>query len=119
MSITIDAKPKTSAPQGIVPDRRLACSCSADIQFWRNNKSMMGLSARTVIISFVSQVIVLMYLLDNETSWMIIISAAVGCVIEFWKIGKAMDISVSHLRGFHPWFPTFRTRVRCSADGAE
>lgn len=69
----------------------------ADIQFWRNNKSMEGLSARTVIISFVSQVIVLLYLLDNETSWMIIISAAVGCVIEFWKIGRAMDISVRHL----------------------
>ncbi|GBG87073.1 hypothetical protein CBR_g44530 [Chara braunii] len=65
-----------------------------DIAFWKGNKSMEGLSARTVVINFVCQVIVFFYLLDNETSWMIIASAGVGCAIEFWKIGKAMNVSV-------------------------
>ncbi|KAL3688246.1 hypothetical protein R1sor_014555 [Riccia sorocarpa] len=65
-----------------------------DIQFWNKNKSMEGLSARSVVINFFCQLIVFLYLLDNETSWMILLSAGVGVGIEFWKIGKAMIIEV-------------------------
>ncbi|KAF1875751.1 hypothetical protein Lal_00006381 [Lupinus albus] len=65
-----------------------------DIQFWNKNKSMEGLSAKSVVVSFISQLIVFLYLLDNDTSWMILGSSGVGCVIEFWKIGKAMHIEI-------------------------
>ncbi|KAF9684145.1 hypothetical protein SADUNF_Sadunf04G0087300 [Salix dunnii] len=65
-----------------------------DIQFWNKNKSMEGLSAKSVVVSFISQLIVFLYLLDNDTSWMILGSSGVGCCIEFWKIGKAMHIEI-------------------------
>ncbi|XP_074321008.1 uncharacterized protein LOC141657620 [Silene latifolia] len=65
-----------------------------DIQFWNKNKSMEGLSAKTVVVSFISQLIVFLYLLDNDTSWMILFSSGIGCCIEFWKIGKAMHVEV-------------------------
>lgn len=65
-----------------------------DIQFWNKNKSMEGLSAKSVVVSFLCQLIVFLYLLDNETSWMILASSGIGCVIEFWKIGKAMHIEI-------------------------
>ncbi|KAL2497989.1 Transmembrane CLPTM1 family protein [Abeliophyllum distichum] len=65
-----------------------------DIQFWNKNKSMEGLSAKSVIVNFICQLIVFLYLLDNETSWMILASSGVGCCIEFWKIGKAMHIEI-------------------------
>ncbi|CAH9109961.1 unnamed protein product [Cuscuta europaea] len=65
-----------------------------DIQFWNKNKSMEGLSAKSVVVNFISQLIVFLYLLDNETSWMILASSGVGCCIEFWKIGKAMHIEI-------------------------
>ncbi|KAI5672150.1 hypothetical protein M9H77_12514 [Catharanthus roseus] len=65
-----------------------------DIQFWNKNKSMEGLSARSVVVNFVCQLIVFLYLLDNDTSWMILASSGIGCCIEFWKIGKAMHIEV-------------------------
>ncbi|XP_072981458.1 uncharacterized protein [Typha angustifolia] len=65
-----------------------------DIQFWNKNKSMEGLSAKSVVVSFVCQLIVFLYLLDNETSWMILASSGIGCCIEFWKIGKAMHIEI-------------------------
>ncbi|XVF17023.1 hypothetical protein REPUB_Repub10bG0081100 [Reevesia pubescens] len=65
-----------------------------DIQFWNKNKSMEGLSAKSVVVSFLCQLIVFLYLLDNETSWMILASSGVGCCIEFWKIGKAMHIEI-------------------------
>ncbi|MQL88990.1 hypothetical protein Taro_021568 [Colocasia esculenta] len=65
-----------------------------DIQFWNKNKSMEGLSAKSVVVSFACQLIVFLYLLDNDTSWMILASSGVGCCIEFWKIGKAMHIEI-------------------------
>jgi len=55
---------------------------------------MEGLSAKTVVVSFACQLIIFLYLLDNDTSWMILASSGIGCVIEFWKIGKAMRIEV-------------------------
>ena len=55
---------------------------------------MEGLSAKSVVVSFISQLIVFLYLLDNDTSWMILGSSGIGCCIEFWKIGKAMHIEV-------------------------
>eukprot|EP00262_Sarcandra_glabra_P020094 TRINITY_DN7897_c0_g1_i1.p1 TRINITY_DN7897_c0_g1~~TRINITY_DN7897_c0_g1_i1.p1 ORF type:complete len:590 (-),score=95.29 TRINITY_DN7897_c0_g1_i1:365-2134(-) len=65
-----------------------------DIQFWNKNKSMEGLSAKSVVVSFISQLIVFLYLIDNDTSWMILASSGIGCCIEFWKIGKAMHIEI-------------------------
>ncbi|PHT30889.1 hypothetical protein CQW23_27226 [Capsicum baccatum] len=65
-----------------------------DIQFWNKNKSMEGLSAKSVVVNFFCQLIVFLYLLDNDTSWMILASSGVGCCIEFWKIGKAMHIEI-------------------------
>eukprot|EP00249_Psilotum_nudum_P023305 c28823_g2_i1 orf=744-2882(-) len=81
-----------------------------DIQFWNKNKSMEGLSAKSVVVSFICQLIVFLYLLDNETSWMIIASSGIGCCIEFWKIGKAMHIEIDRSRGF----PILRFRDRDS-----
>ncbi|XP_002970129.2 cleft lip and palate transmembrane protein 1 homolog [Selaginella moellendorffii] len=81
-----------------------------DIQFWNKNKSMEGLSARSVVVNFFCQLVVFLYLLDNETSWMIILSSGVGCCIEFWKIGKAMHIEVDRSGRF----PLLRFRDRDS-----
>ncbi|KAF3787570.1 Cleft lip and palate transmembrane protein [Nymphaea thermarum] len=69
-----------------------------DIQFWNKNKSMEGLSAKSVVLNFACQLIVFLYLLDNETSWMILASSGVGVCIEFWKIGKAMHIEIDRSR---------------------
>ncbi|KAG1331225.1 cleft lip and palate transmembrane protein 1 [Cocos nucifera] len=65
-----------------------------DIQFWNKNKSMEGLSAKSVVVNFICQLIVFLYLLDNDTSWMILASSGIGVCIEFWKIGKAMHIEI-------------------------
>ena len=40
------------------------------------------------------QVVVFLYLLDNETSFVILASSGVGLLIEFWKVTKAMDVSI-------------------------
>ena len=58
----------------------------SDIGFWRNNKSMEGLSARSIIIQAFCQVVVFLYLLDNDTSFVVLFSSGLGLAIQFWKV---------------------------------
>src|SRR5690554_7885988 len=60
-----------------------------DVSFLRNTKSLEGLSIRAVFMNVVSQFIVLLYLMDNETSLLVIGSVSVGLVIEIWKVFRA------------------------------
>lgn len=53
-----------------------------DIGFWRQNKSMEGLSARTMVLNACMQVVIFLYLLDNDTSTLILVSNGVGLAIE-------------------------------------
>lgn len=59
-----------------------------DIQFWNNRKSLEGLSVRSVFFNVFQALIVLLYVLDNETNFVIRISCFVGLAIEIWKINK-------------------------------
>ncbi|XP_036328022.1 cleft lip and palate transmembrane protein 1 homolog isoform X2 [Rhagoletis pomonella] len=63
-----------------------------DIQFWNNRKSLEGLSVRSVFFGVFQSLIVLLYVLDNETNFMIRVSCFVGLGIEIWKINKVVDI---------------------------
>ena len=65
------------------------------VGFWRQNKSMEGLSARTVVFNAACQAIIFLYLLDNDTSWMVLLSSGLGLGIEAWKITKCMDVRVT------------------------
>ena len=40
------------------------------------------------------QAVIFLYLLDNNTSFVVLGSAGVGTLIEFWKITKAVDVSI-------------------------
>eukprot|EP00192_Tetraselmis_astigmatica_P024363 CAMPEP_0117696940 /NCGR_PEP_ID=MMETSP0804-20121206/28945_1 /TAXON_ID=1074897 /ORGANISM="Tetraselmis astigmatica, Strain CCMP880" /LENGTH=312 /DNA_ID=CAMNT_0005511121 /DNA_START=300 /DNA_END=1238 /DNA_ORIENTATION=+ len=71
----------------------------SDIGFWRNNKSMEGLSARSVVIQAGCQAVIFLYLLDNETSYMVLFSSGMGLAIEFWKITKVMKVTTGRWRG--------------------
>lgn len=64
-----------------------------DIQFWRDRKSLEGLSVRSVFFNVFQSLIVLLYVLDNETNFMIRISCFVGLAIELWKIKKVVNIN--------------------------
>jgi len=66
-----------------------------DIQFWNNRKSLEGLSVRSVFFNVFQSVIVLLYVLDNETNTVIKISCFVGLIIEIWKINKVIDVRVN------------------------
>eukprot|EP00747_Dinoflagellata_sp_TGD_P021579 gnl/TRDRNA2_/TRDRNA2_128581_c0_seq1.p1 gnl/TRDRNA2_/TRDRNA2_128581_c0~~gnl/TRDRNA2_/TRDRNA2_128581_c0_seq1.p1 ORF type:complete len:663 (+),score=127.18 gnl/TRDRNA2_/TRDRNA2_128581_c0_seq1:53-1990(+) len=71
-----------------------------DIQFWRKNESMQGLSARSMIVSFVCQLITALYLLDSqETSRLIVFEICLDTALATWKLSKAVKVSMT------PTFP--------------
>ncbi|KAK7104349.1 putative lipid scramblase CLPTM1 [Littorina saxatilis] len=63
-----------------------------DIQFWRSRKSLEGLSVRSVFFNVFQSLIVLLYVMDNETNTVVKISIFVGLCIEIWKIKKVVNI---------------------------
>lgn len=79
------------------------------MQFWRDRKNLQGLSVRSVLISAVFQVIILLYLLEEDTSILILASVAISTLIELWKITKVLRIQV----GF--WYVRISDRASYAA----
>jgi len=64
-----------------------------DIQFWNNRKSTEGLSVRSVFFNVFQNLIIVLYVLDQETNTMVRVSCCIGLVIELWKITKITDVT--------------------------
>jgi hypothetical protein len=65
-----------------------------DIQFWKDRKSLEGLSVRSVFFNLFQSVVVLLYVMDNDTNTMIRVSIGIGLLIELWKIPKVVNIKL-------------------------
>ncbi|XP_038077792.1 cleft lip and palate transmembrane protein 1 homolog [Patiria miniata] len=63
-----------------------------DIQFWNNRKSLEGLSVRSVFFGVFQSLIVLLYIMDNETNFVVKVSVFIGLIIEAWKITKVVNV---------------------------
>ena len=92
-------EPRTRRGQGA---RRPRDSVSVDVEFWRKRKSMEGVSVRSVVLNVGIQTVVFLYLLDNDTSYMILISTGIGVLIETWKIQRALIVKVCDAAAWGP-----------------
>ncbi|RIB26894.1 cleft lip and palate transmembrane protein 1-domain-containing protein [Gigaspora rosea] len=72
-----------------------------DISHWRKKDEMTGVSVRSILLNIFFQVVILLYLFDNnaDTSWMILIGQGVSVAIEVWKIKKAVGIEIKSSQG--------------------
>ncbi|QDS77081.1 hypothetical protein FKW77_007363 [Venturia effusa] len=81
-----------------------------DVAHWRKKKDNVGTSLRTIISNVVMQLIIFLYLFDNNenTSWMILFGQGMGIAIEAWKITKTVNVRIrqspSSLIGYHITF---------------
>ena len=74
-------------------------TCALDVQFWRSRKTLEGLSVRSIFFNVFQSLIVLLYILDNETNFVIIISVFIGqqCV-NVWLSGDIVTpISLKYM----------------------
>ena len=62
----------------------------SDITFWKENKSLAGLSARAVVSELFSQCIVFLFLVDSDTSLLVTIPSFFGILIQAWKVGPTL-----------------------------
>jgi hypothetical protein len=67
-----------------------------DVQHWRKKKDNVGTSVRTIAANVFMQLIIFLYLIDNNenTSYMILFGQGMGIAIEAWKITKAVNVRV-------------------------
>ncbi|XP_003744055.1 cleft lip and palate transmembrane protein 1 homolog [Galendromus occidentalis] len=65
-----------------------------DIQFWKERKTLEGLSVRSVFFNVFQSFVVLLYILDNDTNTVVKISVFAGMCIEIWKVKKVVNVRV-------------------------
>uniref|UniRef100_A0A2K5DCE5 Lipid scramblase CLPTM1L n=1 Tax=Aotus nancymaae TaxID=37293 RepID=A0A2K5DCE5_AOTNA len=74
-----------------------------DISFWKKKKSMIGMSTKAVLWRCFSTVVIFLFLLDEQTSLLVLVPAGIGAAIELWKVKKALKMTVVW-RGLRPEF---------------
>ncbi|PNF24787.1 Cleft lip and palate transmembrane protein 1-like protein [Cryptotermes secundus] len=65
-----------------------------DVSFWRRRRNLVGLSSRTVVWRAFSHAVVFLYLMDEETSLLVLVPTGIATVIEFWKAQKVIRVKV-------------------------
>ncbi|XP_020803642.1 cleft lip and palate transmembrane protein 1-like protein [Drosophila serrata] len=70
-----------------------------DVAFWRKKQSYEGLSSRTTMWRAFSEIVIFLYLLDEHTSYLVLVPVGLGTLIELWKCKKIMRFSFSGLIG--------------------
>lgn len=94
----------------------------SDVGHWRKKKDNVGVSVRTILTNVVMQLIIFLYLMDNNenTSWMILFGQGMGIAVEFWKITKTVNVRVrepgpnSTFRGILPYVVVFEDKHKLS-----
>merc|ERR1719219_268523 len=81
-----------------------------EISFWRNRTTMEGLSTRTLIWRAFSQSIIFLYLMDEETSLLVLIPSGIAAIIEMWKVTKAFRVRLVRPEGSWLYRPEFGSK---------
>ena len=63
-----------------------------EIAFWKNVKSNKGLSLKTLNYTLFISIVIFLYLLDNDTNSMILVTQFIEIIINIWKILKTNKI---------------------------
>lgn len=70
-----------------------------EVSFWKNNTDLTGLSVRSLFLDMMGQVIIVLYLIEKDSSLLMIIPSAIGCLIALWKCQRAAGLSFVKVSG--------------------
>lgn len=64
-----------------------------DISFWKSRKdNLEGISMNTVLCNALSEVVIFLFLYDNNTSLLVLAPAGISVIVDFWKLTKAFEL---------------------------
>lgn len=66
--------------------------------FWHRKTSYEGLSSRTILWRAFSQIVIFLYLLDEDASMLLVVPTGLSVLVELWKCKKIHKLELS-LRG--------------------
>jgi hypothetical protein len=64
-----------------------------EVSFWRNNTDLTGLSVRSLFLDMMGQVIIVLYLIEKDSSLLMTVPSAIGCLIALWKCQRAAGLA--------------------------
>lgn len=70
-----------------------------DVYFWRDLQSTKGISVRAIAVEFVMEFVVLLYLFDNDTSYLVLFTVFGTLVVDLWKLVRAWALMRGHQAG--------------------
>lgn len=70
----------------------------SEVSFWRNNKDLTGLSVRSLFMDMIGQSVILMFLIEKNSSLLMTIPSAIGCLIALWKCQRASGLQFVKVR---------------------
>lgn len=77
-----------------------------DVNFWRTRKTLAGLSKKTVMWRAFSQIVVFLFLYEENSSVLITVPSFFGVLIELWKVLKVLRFDLSKMSQNRPMSET-------------
>jgi len=78
-----------------------------EVSFWRQNKDLTGLSVRSLFLDLLGQIIILFFLIEKDSSMLMIIPTACGCLIALWKCQRGAGfqfVKITNKAGKVAWY---------------
>ncbi|KAL7492566.1 hypothetical protein ACHAWT_002169 [Skeletonema menzelii] len=78
-----------------------------DVDFWKENTDLTGLSVRALWLDWMSQVVILLYLIEMDSSLLMTIPTGVGMLIALWKCQRGAGlkfVKVKSGEGKKSWY---------------
>jgi hypothetical protein len=63
-----------------------------DMQFWSSVDTMEGLSSRTLIINEIMEMVIFLYLIEEDASWLIKVTSLFTIVLGAFKVFKSLQV---------------------------
>jgi hypothetical protein len=65
----------------------------SDVDFWRGNTDLTGLSVRALFLDWMSQVVILFYLIEMDSSLLMTVPTCIGMLIALWKCQRGAGLA--------------------------
>eukprot|EP00537_Pseudo-nitzschia_pungens_P009549 CAMPEP_0172380874 /NCGR_PEP_ID=MMETSP1060-20121228/70662_1 /TAXON_ID=37318 /ORGANISM="Pseudo-nitzschia pungens, Strain cf. cingulata" /LENGTH=783 /DNA_ID=CAMNT_0013108639 /DNA_START=77 /DNA_END=2429 /DNA_ORIENTATION=- len=65
-----------------------------EVSFWKNNSDLTGLSVRSLFLDMIGQFIIVLYLIEQETSFLMTITSTFGVLVALWKCKQAAGFAL-------------------------